>query len=70
MTQDQLHGLLAVIPLLLMIYLMMIIDKKYLNKGISRLFSNRLVRIVLAVIILIVVLVFFNGQHKGLLFLI
>ncbi|QIQ20862.1 hypothetical protein [Zophobihabitans entericus] len=63
-------GLFVAIFLIVLIYVMVIVDRKYLNRSISRLFGNQKFRIILAAIILICMFFFAKGRYSGVFFLI
>ncbi|OCG01771.1 hypothetical protein [Gilliamella sp. wkB308] len=56
--------------LVILILCMSYVDRTYLNNTIEKLFKNRKFKIILAAIMIFVVLVFFDGKHKGLFFMI
>ncbi|MFQ1018266.1 hypothetical protein ACGH6R_00410 [Gilliamella sp. CG13] len=56
--------------LVILILCMSYVDRTYLNNKIEKLFKKRKFRIILAVIMIFIVLVFFDGKHKGLFFMI
>lgn len=68
--EDMILAIPIMFLIMILVVLMKYLDENYFRNTIEKIFENRKFKILLSAIILIIVIFLFDGQHKGLIFII